>query len=203
MKKECKKCGSYIRVTAKFCMECGNKLLSPMEEMQNTIIELREEISKLKENKIKKVNLGNDFQHTPEYKTYMRDVATKAQELIKTEGISKSEAFKKAYMIRNKPIIPKVNFYGKIESKQKIFPNMIHIENNIKQLLEVMVKNVVTSPFTANLSYLMEGKMLGIVDLVEWHEFTADFMCKSDQVAKYFGVHNNFKMNGKSNISYG
>jgi len=82
------------------------------------------------------------------------------------------------------------------------FPQIRHVDNNFQKVLIGIIKNCIESPYICDISFNMEGGILGIETRYEWNEFVEDIIAKSHQISIYFGVYNEFKIkNGV--IKYG
>jgi len=73
------------------------------------------------------------------------------------------------------------------------FPNLKTISN--PQLLIDMTKNVIGTK--GEITYLLDGKMLGIQNLADWRNFLTEFMVYSTKISSYHEKPNNFSIIGK------
>lgn len=113
-----------------------------------------------------------------------QDVCKKAIELMK-QGMTKSEAFKNAYMIRSKPNIPQQQTYGIIKPAAS-FPIIYNLEMNELKLLENALRNI--TQYDTKLCY-EDLKFLGIINtMYEWQNFLDDFLVHLNEVENFLNT---------------
>jgi hypothetical protein len=175
--KQAKK-GKYHKRT----IEDRQKIKHILTTYQNQPKRLRKEIRKLrKEFKVKANTMGNIIGKVKkEFGLNSQDPETKED--------NKDDANK--YMMRKKPIIPGNAFNAGV-TQNNDFPAIKGLNQQYITLLKGMVKNMIMQP-GLKLAYESEGKILDL-NLAEWGRFCEEFMIKSQEIARHYGVYNNFR----------
>jgi hypothetical protein len=89
---------------------------------------------------------------------------------------------------------------GKITPKSIIekLPYFKTLGKKGNSMIEMILKNVIANQGT--MTYLLDGKMMGMESGLEWRAFTEEFILLKKEVAEYFGVEDHFeagKIDGK------